>query len=469
MLRDVRYSITDGQLQQPGQQGTGIHVKIGASPVDTAESVSITGTMSAAKIKEKLGLSPLADAVMDSVENGSAKILCLPVLASTAGTVTEVTVSEKAGGTVTVEGTPYNAFRVIVRITGKGGLNTASFRYSLNGGYSWSDDITVPTAGQYAVEDAGFTMTFSTDSAFEVGDTFRFETTAPTMTNDDVMKAAAKLKDISTAYEYVHVVGAAAPELWAAVSVKQAELMERYRKPVFFVLEAYEKQDSETLQEYVAKLEADRKKVANYDIQVVAAWGTYTGMDGVARNINLANVVCGWYARASVQESIGRTAVYSVPEDKLSALLPEGIDEEYIEALDLSGYLTFRQYDGLAGYYVTNARVMCPENSDYRYAEDVRVKNKIIRLTRQAALRRLHEDVDLTDVDADLNAKAQFIIADVETQMVDKGEISAVRVIVPEGQDIQTTETLQMQIRYQPKGKIREFVIDLGMENPYAS
>ena len=32
MLRDVRYSITDGQLQQPGQQGTGIHVKIGASP-----------------------------------------------------------------------------------------------------------------------------------------------------------------------------------------------------------------------------------------------------------------------------------------------------------------------------------------------------------------------------------------------------------------------------------------------------
>lgn len=179
MLRDVRYSITDGQLQQPGQQGTGIHVKIGASPVDTAESVSITGTMSAAKIKEKLGLSPLADAVMDSVENGSAKILCLPVLASTAGTVTEVTVSEKAGGTVTVEGTPHNAFRVIVRITGKGGLNTASFRYSLNGGYSWSDDITVPTAGQYAVEDAGFTMTFSTDSAFEVGDTFRFETTAP--------------------------------------------------------------------------------------------------------------------------------------------------------------------------------------------------------------------------------------------------------------------------------------------------
>lgn len=53
--------------------------------------------------------------------------------------------------------------------------------------------------------------------------------------------------------------------------------------------------------------------------------------------------------------------------------------------------------------------------------------------------------------------------------MVDKGEISSVRVNVPEGQDIQNTETLQMQIRYLPKGKLREIVIDLGMENPYAS
>lgn len=469
MLRDVRYTVTDGQLHQAGQQGTGIQVKIGASSVSSAEPLVVNGTMSAAKIKELLGLCPLADAVMDSVENGASKVLCLPVTASTAGTVSEVTASDAAGGTVTVSGTPCNAFNVIVKITGKGGLNTAVFRYSLNGGYSWSEDITVPTGGVYVVEEAGLTLTFATEEAFAVGDTFTFSTTAPAMTNDDVLQACGKLKDISTAYEFVHVVGPAQPELWAAVSVKQKELLDRYRKPVFFVLEAYEKEEEEELQDYVASLEADRRKVSNYDIQVVAAWGTYTGMDGVPRNINLANIVCGWYSKAPVQESIGRTSVYSIPDDRLSGLLPEGIGEEHIETLDLAGYLTFRKYDGLAGYYVTNARMMCPENSDYRYAEDTRVKNKIIRLTRQAALKRLQEDVDLNDVDADLNAKAQFIIADVEAQMVDKGEISSVRVVVPSGQDILKTETLQMQIRYIPKGKIREIVIDMGMENPYAS
>ena len=240
-------------------------------------------------------------------------------------------------------------------------------------------------------------------------------------------------------------------------------------KPVFFVLEAYEKEKGESVAEYVSQLEKDRRGIANYDMQVVAARGMYTGMDGVARQISLANVVCGLYARASVQESIGRTAAYSIPDKKMSALLPEGLGEDDTEALDAAGYLTFRRYDGLAGYYVTNAKMLCPEDSDFRYAEDIRVKNKIIRLTRQAALKRLQEDVDTENADADLAAKAKFITADVEKQMVDKKEVASLSVTVPPGQDILRTETLEMQIRYVPVGKIREIRIDLGMQNPYAS
>lgn len=469
MLRDVTYSVTDGLLGLAGPQGTGVHVKIGASPTISAEPVLVIGTMSAEKIKNRLGLSPLADAVMDSVENGASKIYCLPVTAGTAGTVSAVKESENASGAVSVEGTPANAFDIIVKITGKGGLNVAVFRYSLNGGLTWSEDITVPTGGKYAAEEAGLTFTFTTDGEFALDDTWSCMTTAPSMTNEDILEAVGKLKDMSAAFEFVHIVGPTAPELWAAVSVKQKELMDTYRKPVFFILEACEKAQKETMKDYVSRLEAGRRKVSNYDMQVVAARGIYTGMDGVKRNSSLAGIICGWYARASVQESIGRTSVYSLPDNKLSGLLPTGLEEDDTEALDLAGYLTFRQYDGLSGYYVTNARVMGPEDSDYRYAEDIRVKNKIIRLTRKAALLRLHEDVDITDVDADLAAKAQFIIADVEKEMVDKGEISAVTVSVPAGQDILQSETMQIVIRYVPKGKVREIKIDLGMTNPYAS
>lgn len=68
MLRDVRHEITDGLLGLSKYQGTGVHVKIGASPIVSAEPVVITGSMSADRIKEYLGLSPLADKTMDSVE-----------------------------------------------------------------------------------------------------------------------------------------------------------------------------------------------------------------------------------------------------------------------------------------------------------------------------------------------------------------------------------------------------------------
>lgn len=474
MLRDVSYSVTDGQLGLANTTGTGIHVKIGASPVKSAEPVLINGTMSAERIKSRLGLCPLADAVMDSVENGAGKIYCIPVAAGQDGTISEVKkMPESAAGTVTVEGTPANAFRIIVKIVGKGGLNVAVFRYSLNNGKSWSSDITVPTGGKYAAEEAGLTFTFGGQEEFAVNDTFTCETQAPAMTNADILDAAGKLKDISAAYEFVHIVGATMPELWAGISMVQQELFTRYRKPVIFILEAYKKGDGlekeESLTEYISRLEKDRRKIANYDLQVVAARGFYTGMDGVTRDISLANIICGLYARASVQESIGKTASYSIPESRLSGLLPEGLGEDDIEALDTAGYLTFRRYDGLAGYYVTNARMMCPEDSDFRYAEDARVKNKIIRLTRMAALQRLQEDVDPENVDADLAAKAEFITADVEKQMVDRKEIASLHISIPSGQDILRTEIMEMEIRYVPMGKVREIKIDLGMQNPYAS
>lgn len=469
MLRDITFKVMDGQLGLANSTGTGIHVKVGVSSITSEEPVLITGTMGADRIKDKLGLSPLADAVMDSVENGSSKIYCIPVAADVAGTISGVKkVTEDALGTMTVEGKPTNAFNIIVKIVGKGGLNTAVFRYSLNNGVSWSDDITVPSGGKYAVDNAGITFTFA-DEEFALNSLFTCVTTAPVMTNEKILETAEKLKDISAAYEFVHFVGASTPELWASLSVIQKELINKYRKPVFFVLEAYEKANGETIAEYISGLETARRKVSNYDIQVVPARGYYTGMDGVARDANLAGIACGLYARASVQESIGRTAVYSISEEKLSGLLPAEMSEDNIAALDEAGYLTFRQYDGLYGYYVTNAKMMCPEDSDFRYAEDVRVKNKIIRLTRQAALKRLQEDVDIENVDADLAAKAEFITADVEKQMVDKKEISSLRIIVPTGQDILRTETMEMQIWYVPIGKIREFQIDIGMENPYAS
>ena len=187
VLRDVRETVLDGQLGFSGRSGSGISVRIGPSPIVSDKLIIITGDMTADTIKERLGRSPLADSVMDSVQFGAARVYCLPVAASTAGTVGEVEKEGKGGGTLTASGSPYNAFAVVVRITAQGTLNTAAFTYSIDGGNNFSDEITVPVAGKYELPGTGLTLTFAAaqeeaDSSFQVGDMWSFSTTAPAMT-----------------------------------------------------------------------------------------------------------------------------------------------------------------------------------------------------------------------------------------------------------------------------------------------
>ncbi len=468
-LRDVTITITDGLMGAGGNTGEGVHLKIGASPAVSEELIKITDSMDAKRIKLKLGLSPLANAAMDSVENGAALLYCMPVAPSVDGSVGEIRKTAEGKGTFTITGKPNGEYQIVVRITEAGGLNEALFQYSLNGGYSYSDELTVPVAGSYAVPDTGLTFVFAAasvdDTAFAAGDMFSAAATAPMLNNEDILAALDKIPNLKEEFELVHIVGPSAEATWAAVAEKQKELWEKYKRPLMFVLEAYSPNEGENAYDYGKRLIRSRRAVANTDLQVVAAMSRYVGMDGVTRQINNAGVVCGWYARTErTSQSIGETRSFSAADDKMLELLPAGIEEELSE-LDAAGFLTFREYIGLEGKYVSNAKMLCPEGSDYKYAEYVRTKNKILRLVRREALLQLQREIDPSNVDAELDAIAKFIAAPLD-EMVSR-EISSYRTVVPAGQDILSTEKIEMTLRWVPKGYDREIEIDLGMENPY--
>ena len=473
MLQDVTTIISDGLLGLSGVKGDGIHVKIGVSPVESITPIIITGNMTAATIKDKLGLSPLADKVMDSIENGSNRIYCIPIEASTDGSKSTVEKTGTGTGSLTVSGKPYNAFEVIVKITGQGRRNTALFVYSIDGGYSYSEELTVPLTGAFEVPFTGLTVTFvegaepNVETSFVVGDLHKFKTTAPAMTNSDVIGAIDKLKNFNELYEYVHIVGESQKALWSAVSAQQTALEADYHKPLFFILEAYVPEANEAIEDYVLHLEADKKDIKNMNLQVVAARSLYVGMDGITREINNAGIVCGLYSKSSIHHSIGKTrdtAGMGISKAKMVELRPAGI-KDFIEMLDEAKYLTFREYDGLNDFFVTNARVMSPDGSDYRYAEDIRVKNKIIVEVRKEALQFLQDDVDPNNIQNELEARASFMMAPLD-EMVRLSEISSATISVPEGQDIIKNEKMSVVIRYISRGYIRSIDIDLGRTKP---
>ncbi|MFR9191236.1 MAG: DUF2586 family protein [Anaerotruncus massiliensis (ex Togo et al. 2019)] len=192
-------------------------------------------------------------------------------------------------------------------------------------------------------------------------------------------------------------------------------------------------------------------------------------MDGTTQEVNLAGLACGLYAKAPVQVCIGKTrteAGFNIPKTKLTELRPQGI-EEITEMLDVAGFLTFREYDGLDDFYVYHTKMMSPDGSDFRYMEDVRVLNKIIRETRKEALLILQDDIDLEDVQGELETRAKFMFTPLQ-RMIDNKEISSAEITVPEGQEetILEDETMRVKIRYLSRGYIREIEVDLGRSAP---
>ena len=474
ILRDVKETVLDGQLGFSGSSGYGVSIRIGVSPISSDKLITISGDMTADTIKERLGLSPLADSVMDSVQFGAARVYCLPVAASMAGTVGEGTKEAKGGGTVTAAGSPNNAFAVVVKITAQGTLNTAAFAYSIDGGNTYSDEITVPVAGKYEFPGTGVTVTFaaasdSPETSFQVGDLWSFSTTAPTLSKGDVLAAARKVKDFPEEFEWLHVVGDSDLDMWTAMGKLRDELAADYHKPLFVLLEAAYPEDEDDLTEWARELAKARGQVRNTDVQVCTSWGRLVRLDGSTQIVNLAGVASGLYARAGVAESIGKTrpeAGFGIKKSKLKELLPAAMDDTIIKALDEAGFLTFRGYSGLEDFYVYHTKMLSPETSDFRYAEDIRVKNKVIREVRKEALLLLNDDIDMSDFDGEMQARAKFLAVPLD-KMIAAKEISRAEVTIPEGQEetFLETELLRVRILYLSRGYIREIEIEVGRTN----
>lgn len=217
MYGDVNVTVEDGNLGRSSSTGSGVQFKIGISNIESTTPILITGSMDAKKIKEKVGNTPLADACIDSVENGAATIYCIPVKATTDGTIGEVKAAKTGEGTLEVSGKPNNAYDIVIKVTDDGENNEAGYAYSLDGGNTFSEEMTVPLNGEAVLTNTGLTAKFTEaggGDSFKEGDTFSFSTTAPSMSNADVISAVESLINNNTAFEYAHIVGTSSRALW---------------------------------------------------------------------------------------------------------------------------------------------------------------------------------------------------------------------------------------------------------------
>ena len=402
-LPDARITIQDGGLGilPPGSRG--VHAKVGVCAKGEADEILAFGPST--NIIERLGTGPLSAALMDARGNGAEITYVVRVGTVINGSKTAVTATANGGGSLTVAGDPLDAFRVLVEILRSGGRNEATFQVSLDNGDSWSPEINVPSSGSYEIRNTGLTLTFTEsvsdpEDSFMAGDRFAFTTTAPEPTVEGVINAIDLLLESKLEYEFIHVVGETTKAVWAALDAKAQEAESRYRY-MHMIAEAANKTAEQTTDQWVSALASERSGFASTRVSVVVPLKVTDSATGRTAVRSGGGTYTGRVASIRISEAPGKVKLGSL--SGVQGLWPEDLNEGHLTLLDSLGYVTFRQYIGLEGVYVTNGNIMAENTSDFKRTERRRTMDRACQLVRARALQQLQEETEGTDeaLDAD--------------------------------------------------------------------
>lgn len=469
LLPDVWFNIRDGALGLSGAPTDNVHAKVGVASAGDVGVIHAFTTV--AQALETLGGGPLAEAVAFSLAVAGGPVYAVRVPASVAGTVSAGAISKTGTGTVTVAGQPTDACEVRIEIT-RDGINlaagTAAFKYSLDGGDTYSPEIAVPSGGTYALSNTGLTATFangSSGTSFKAGDAYRFTATAPAMQLADVLSAIDVLLADSREWGWVHVVGAATPALAAGLAVKMAEAEAAYRF-AFALLEAPDQAEGQTEDQWMAALLADWADFADVRVGVAAGHEELVSpLTGRVHRRSAAWPLSARLAQIPVHEHAGRVAT-----GPLAGIVRLHHDEFVKPGLDAARFSTLRTFIGRSGFYPTAGRLMAPEGSDYAYIENRRVMDLACKIVRRAMLRYLNDAVAVDGEgnirETDAAAIESYVKGKLQAELLAPGHASDVIVRLKRDSNVLATRSTTLTIRVLPLGYLSWIEMDIGFRNP---
>ncbi|MBP5161540.1 MAG: hypothetical protein ILP16_00990 [Spirochaetales bacterium] len=457
----VNNKILDGALGAMPAEATGIFGAVGVASIPTDGIIILTDPSDA---NEKLGGGPLRDLVVQALSMAKTTVYAVGLPGSTAGTIGAVTKTGTGAGSLTVSGSPRNEYKVKVTIQESGVLNAAVAVVDVDGVPTKA--FTVPAGGTYALANTGLTLTFAAnETGFVAGDVYEFETTAPVASNAEILAAIDELLDSKYDYEWISIAGVSDKTLWAALATK-AEAAEAVYRYIHFKAQARYLVANETVDQYVAALVgSERGTVVGGRVQVSAAWCINSDPFGEVDRRPGSGHCAGMSAQKDVSEPVdhvGSSAISGIVE-----LLPPGLNDGHINALDNAGYETFCQYIGRTGVYITHGRMFAESTSDYQLEERRRVMDLACKNVRTAQLNYINSTVAL-DAEGNMIGLDMFtaVTEQVLKNMKDAGRISDYEFSIDAGQDILSTEKLTTRIRIIPLGKMTFIENVISYMNP---
>jgi len=430
------------------------------------------------------GLGPLVEAAAHPLTKFGRPVLLCRSGDTTAGTLTSAVLTGTGTATVDVSGSPapIDDFEFYVIIVTGGVLGTAgiTFKWSLDGGRTLSAETALGTAlvfefpdsGDPAVDDVELTFGVATETLV-AGDVITFRSTAPQWDATELTAALTALRNTSTLWDIVHVLGEQDATTFAALDTAVSG-MAAYSKDRLFIAHTRIPDIAETEATYKTALDAIFGSLSTvYGALAAGACKVPSGVTGrqylrpaswytaghhavVSEEVNLANVRVGLQGGVSIVDAQGN---------------PDDHDESVNPGLDDSRFMVLRTWAGRPGVYLNRPRIFSTPTSDYQLIPHRRVINLAKRIVRSYLEERVNLEILVNgSTGYILESEALEIeagaLAALRGALLAKPKASAIEFTVSRTDNLLSTKTMNCECRIIPLAYPEFINVDIGFSNP---
>ena len=373
---------------------------------------------------------------------------------------------------VTVSGEPLDAWPLRVKGSRAGGVGSGAFRFSLDGGDVYSDEIAYPSGGSYTIPGSGLTLGFTGNLA--VGDLFSATCSAPTWNNSDLATVLDAAIASTSSYSIVHVVGPMDATSFATVSTKAASA-EAVKKFLLFIVEAPGQASNQTNAQWSASVVSTFANSTDKRIGICAMECELTStlnqpQAGRTMRRPLAWALAARAGSIPISEDIGRVASGPL----LGVVSVYQLDQA--ETLDAAGFSTAFTLEDFPGFY-GSGKLKSPSGSDFVLWQDIRLINEVMRVGYKGQTRYLNDALRVREEAAGQYPAGSIDPADAQTveayldgllrdALVTPGYVTAARAIVDRTVNMVTQKLLKVKYEATPLGTVRTIDGTAGLKNP---
>lgn len=471
-------SVVDGNLQFSGESTSKVWAVIGACSGGNANQLYTFRDPSS--LVATLGYGPAVELLALLLEARRGTIYFVKPTLSVAG-ASSVPAASGGGPAVTLSvATARDNYQGIVEIRKAGAVGTSTFRYSLDGGDTWSPDIA--TAATYAIPNSGLTLAFAV-GAYVKDERYTWTSTAPAYSTSDFNTAFDILANASGVnFSVLSQVGC--PDgaadgdkvtAWAGfASAVETKLDARFTAHQFIraIIDPANVPDDAATDTLIS---------AAFLSVAAERTATLAGFCELKSPISLRT-----YKRPATWPAAVR--LWSIPLGEDPAWvgrgpLPAGVsslyhDEDRREVYDAMRIGSLRTIKDLTGFYITNMPLLSAAGSDFKYIHHGLLIDEACRLARKRMLPRLSQRTRYYPNPAP-TGKVAGAILEQEAVSIERSCQAALRdglvnvdppacqdaeVIVNRTQNILSTEELPYDVKVQPFAYPKKLSARLGFK-----